>query len=385
MDWLKNLPVVGPGFTRLMRTHPWRAYERLDEVKWSQLAAAMTFISFLALFPLLTLGAAVAAATLSDSRRQDLQDKLAEQVPGISDELDISALVDNAGTVGLIAGALLLFTGIGWVGSMRECLRAVWELPEPEENPVLRKAKDAGILAGLGGAGLASMVVSTLASITVGWTSRQLGIEEGGFGGVLLQLAAFAVAVLADFLILLYVLTLLPGAEPHRRPLVVAALIGALGFELLKLLLGGYISGVAGKSMYGTFGVPVALLLWINFTAKLLLFCAAWTATSPEAEADRVKWDEPGPVAGPEEGAAAGGATAVTGTDTSGTGTAAAPGEAYGGGGSPVGGSPGAGGDPAAGEARDAGAGGAAAGDADGAGVRDEDGGGPGRGAASGG
>ena len=31
--------------------------------------------------------------------------------------------------------------------------------------------------------------------------------------------------------------------------------------------------------MYGAFGVPVALLLWINFTAKLLLFCAAWTAT----------------------------------------------------------------------------------------------------------
>ena len=37
--------------------------------------------------------------------------------------------------------------------------------------------------------------------------------------------------------------------------------------------------GVAAKSMYGAFGVPVALLLWINFTSKLLLYCAAWTAT----------------------------------------------------------------------------------------------------------
>jgi membrane protein len=59
----------------------------------------------------------------------------------------------------------------------------------------------------------------------------------------------------------------------------VAALIGAVGFELLKLLLGGYIRGVAARSMYGAFGVPIALLLWINFTAKLMLFCAAWTAT----------------------------------------------------------------------------------------------------------
>ncbi|MFC8510550.1 YhjD/YihY/BrkB family envelope integrity protein, partial [Streptomyces sp. NPDC057266] len=63
------------------------------------------------------------------------------------------------------------------------------------------------------------------------------------------------------------------------RDLVVAALLGAIGFELLKLLLGGYMRGVAAKSMYGAFGVPVALLLWINFTAKLLLFCSAWTAT----------------------------------------------------------------------------------------------------------
>ena len=59
-----------------------------------------------------------------------------------------------------------------------------------------------------------------------------------------------------------------------------AALIGAVGFELLKLLLERLHAGASPpKSMYGAFGVPIALLLWINFTAKLLLFCAAWTAT----------------------------------------------------------------------------------------------------------
>jgi membrane protein len=63
---------------------------------------------------------------------------------------------------------------------------------------------------------------------------------------------------------------------------VVAGLIGAVGFELLKVLLSGYLHGVAAKSMYGAFGTPVALLLWINFMAKLLLYCAAWTATPPQ-------------------------------------------------------------------------------------------------------
>ncbi|QNS04530.1 YihY/virulence factor BrkB family protein [Streptomyces xanthii] len=286
MDWLKRLPVVGPVVVRLMRTHAWHAYERLDAVHWARLAAAMTFISFLALFPLLTVAAAIAAGTLGPARQDQLEEKIADQVPGISDQLDLGALIDNAGTVGLVAGALLLLTGVGWVGSIRDCLRAVWELPDSDENPVLVKLKDTGVLIGLGAAGLASMAASTIASSAVGWTADQLGINEAGWGGALLQGAAFAVAVLADFLVFLYVLTLLPGVHPERRDLFTAALIGAAGFELLKLLLGGYMRGVAAKSMYGAFGTPVALLLWINFTAKLILFCAAWTATSGAAPAE---------------------------------------------------------------------------------------------------
>ncbi|MEU9171770.1 YihY/virulence factor BrkB family protein [Streptomyces sp. NPDC048420] len=299
MDWLKKLPVVGPLWVRLTATHAWRSYERLDRVKWTRLAAAMTFTSFVALFPLLTVAAAIAAATLSTKQQNDLQDKIADQVPGISDQLNIGDLVQNAGTVGLIAAAALLFTGIGWAGSMRECLRAVWEMPDEDENAILRKGKDLGILVGLGGAVLVTLAISTVASALVDWIGGELGLQEGGAGRVLLRIAAFAIAVLADFLLLLYVLTLLPGVEPTRRRLSVAALTGAVGFELLKLLLSGYMQGVATKSMYGAFGVPVALLLWINFTAKLVLFCAAWTATgSKEQElTDATSDDVPDPAA----------------------------------------------------------------------------------------
>ena len=301
MDWLKKLPGIGPWVTRLMATHAWRSYERLDRVKWTRLAAAMTFISFVALFPLLTVAAAVAAATLSKSQQQELQDKIADQVPGISDQLDINNLVQNAGTIGLIAGAALLLTGIGWVGQMRDCLRAVWERPDDDENPVLRKVKDTGVLVGFGGAVLLTLAISTVASALVGWIIEQSGIDKEGWGSVLLRVAAFSVAVLADFLLLLYVLTLLPGVEPPRRRLVVAALIGAVGFELLKLLLSGYMQGVAAKSMYGAFGVPIALLLWINFTSKLVLYCAAWTATGsvPDNARDIDVSDDvvPGPAA----------------------------------------------------------------------------------------
>lgn len=296
MDWLTRIPVIGPLLARLMRTHAWRSYERLDRVHWTRLAAAITFISFLALFPLITVAAAVGAGLLTPKQLDTLQENLAKQVPGISDQLDLDALVANAGTIGLVAGALLLFTGIGWVGSMRDCLRAVWERDDEDEgNPIVRKGKDGLVLLGLGGVGLASAAASVFGAVAVGKSADLLHIPREGAGGALLRVGAFAVGVLAAFLLLLYVLTLLPGVEPPRRRLIEAALIGAAGFELLKLLLSGYMRGVAAKSMYGAFGVPIALLLWINFTAKLLLFIASWTATDADGTEDGKKAPDPDP------------------------------------------------------------------------------------------
>ncbi|WCD88221.1 Inner membrane protein YhjD [Streptomyces xanthophaeus] len=287
MDWLTKIPVIGPLAARLMRTHAWRSYERLDRVHWTRLAAAITFISFLALFPLITVGAAVGAALLSQEQLDKLQKSLAEQVPGISEQLDLDALVANAGTVGLVAGVILLFTGIGWVGSMRDCLRAVWDKDDEDEgNPIVRKGKDGLVLLGLGGVGLASAAASIFGASAVGKSAEWLNIPREGAGGALLRAGAFLVGVVAAFVLLLYVLTLLPGVDPPRMRLIQAALIGAAGFELLKLLLSGYMREVAAKSMYGAFGVPIALLLWINFTAKLLLYVASWTATRDDGDGD---------------------------------------------------------------------------------------------------
>ncbi|WP_344527874.1 YihY/virulence factor BrkB family protein [Streptomyces albiaxialis] len=287
MEKLTSLPWIGPFFAWFFRTRVWRVYEHLDERKWSRLAAAITFTSFLALFPMLAVGAAVGAALLTESQMRKAQDFLTDQVPGISDQLKIQDLVDNAGTVGIIAGALLLFTGVGWVGTLRESLRALWDLDEDPGNVFARKATDLGILCGLGVIGAISFGGSAFAITAVTWVAERMGLAEGGVGTVLLRLAAYAAAVAADFVLLWYVLTLLPRVRPPRAATAAAALQGAIGFELLKLLLGGYLKGVAAKSVYGAFGVPIALLLWISFMTKLLLWCAAWTATAsspPEKE-----------------------------------------------------------------------------------------------------
>lgn len=317
MDWLKRLPVVGPAATRLLRTHAGRAYQRLDEVHWDRLAAAITFFSFIAVFPLLSLGASITAALLGPDQVRELQRQVAEQVPLSAERLDLAELVTNAGTVGLISGSVLLVVGTRWVGSLRECLRTVWRKEEDPGNPVVLRLKDIAVLLGLAVTGLCAVAGSAFASSAVGWAAGRLGLDEGGVGSVLLFLAGLGIGILADFLMLSYLLTRLPRVHPERRAVLFAGLIGAVGFELLKLLLSGYLQGVAGKSMYGAFGVPVALLLWISLMARLLLYCAAWTATElPRPAGDHAAGENPSGAGAPPSA----GARVPAGATASGTG-----------------------------------------------------------------
>lgn len=294
---------IGPLVDRALRTHAWRAFAHLLDVHWTRLAAALTFTSFLALFPLITVAAAVGAALLSQSRLDKLENKLTEQIPGIADQVDIKGLVANAGTVGLIASALLFVTGIGWVSSLRDVLRAVWGKDKTDQNPVVGKLVDAGLLLGLGIAVLVSLGASGFATAAVNATADRIGLSAHSGGRVLLTVVGYLLAVIADFLILIYLLTLTPGVDPPRQAVIVAALIGAIGLEILKVALSGYLQQIAGRSIYGAFGTPVALLLWFNFMAKLLLYCAAWTVTpryapeppppeppQPQPEGGAIRW-----------------------------------------------------------------------------------------------
>ena len=57
------------------------------------------------------------------------------------------------------------------------------------------------------------------------------------------------------------------------------ALIGAVGFELLKSAATLLLAGTLTNPVYASFAVLVGLLVWINLVMRLVLFSAAWTAT----------------------------------------------------------------------------------------------------------
>ncbi|WP_042383297.1 YihY/virulence factor BrkB family protein [Streptacidiphilus melanogenes] len=285
MNQLTRLPLIGPVVARVTRTRAYRVYEHFDDVGSNRMAGSVTFFGFLALFPLLTVALAVAASVLSDSRVNTLQQKIAEQIPGLSKQLNLHEVAANATTVGLVSGVILLISGLGWVDTTRVSIRTSWYLPLEPGNVIVRKFWDTVMLIGLGVVGAISLAASTAAGSLTGQAARWLGLQGSTGGRVALAVVAFVLAVAVDLMVFSYVLVGLPRifGQP-RRVVLEAALLGAIGFEILKQALAAYIAGVATKSVYGAFGTPIALLLWINFMCRWLLYCVAWTATAdPEA------------------------------------------------------------------------------------------------------
>ncbi len=76
------------------------------------------------------------------------------------------------------------------------------------------------------------------------------------------------------FLSALLALKFLPEKRANWIPAILGSLVATLGFELGNALFGIYLKATAVTSAYGATGALLAFLLWIYYTALILLFGA---------------------------------------------------------------------------------------------------------------
>jgi membrane protein len=107
----------------------------------------------------------------------------------------------------------------------------------------------------------------------------RVGLDKTTAAIALLKVLSVALAIVADTVLFAIVLSRLSGAKLHWRQVRSGALLGAIGFEVLKLVGTFLIARTTANPVYATFGVVVGLLVWMNFVARLTVFAAAWTAT----------------------------------------------------------------------------------------------------------
>jgi membrane protein len=256
-------------------------------------AAAVTFFSFLSLFPLILLGVSAAGFVLraQPSLQTDLFNSIESNVPGsfgttLKDSID-AAIKARAG-VGVIGLVGVLFTGLGWVSNLRSATEGVWGQEPAQRSMIGGKVADLLLLAGLGLGAVLSISLTVVGSALTGAVLRALGLEHATGLAVLTTIVGLALAVCGDMLIFGWLLIRLPRAQVRLRVGVRAALMAAVGFEILKLVGTYYIARVTKSPTVGIFGSVIGILVWLNLVSRFLLFCVAWTATargtSPDAE-----------------------------------------------------------------------------------------------------
>ena len=265
-------------WTRFSRSRLWRAWKRYGDRRGNRLAGATSFFGFLSLFPLIVLAAAITGPLLGDKAVTALKDALHQNLPGIGDRIDIDSLISHAGTIGLISGVSLLFTGLGWIDSLRASIRSMHELDDEPGNAVMLKLVDLGALLGLGTVGLiataSSSVLTGLSERIVGWTDLD-GTWVANWG---LDVISAVLGIASGAVLFGYLQTVLPRIILPRKVALTAALAGGILFYLAQKLGNVYVTNVIGRNAaYGALALPLALLVWIYLMTRAIMLIAAWT------------------------------------------------------------------------------------------------------------
>jgi len=260
------------GWMGARRRHGWldhlaRAAVRYDHADGGRLAAAVTYYAFFAAFAMALFGFAVFAFVLDDPAvLRPVQEYLEEYLPRI----DVQAVRDARGTVGVIGFIGLPISGWFWVDALRSSIRAIWGLPEYPGKFLVRVLIDLSVLLGLGL--LLATVFVTAAS--VGWLVSAAGARW------LLGPLSLVLGVGVNTLLSMAVLTALPRLRMPLRRVLGPAFFVAAGLELLKTLGRLYVQRTETNTTYLVVAGAVGLLVFLNVVNQLILFAATLAATS---------------------------------------------------------------------------------------------------------
>ncbi len=254
------------------------------------MAAGVTYFAFLALFPVLLLAASILGLVLAGTEllQQELFLAIRETFPGTIGRTLVRQLrdaIDGARFLGVVALAGFLYAGLRTMDKLRVGMERIWKGYVDEPDVLRDNLQDLIALVVLGAVGLASLGLTGGVTQATTWVLDLLGLSDEPALGVLTWVLGIGLAVVADIVVFLWLLRVVPSVSHPLRLLLPGALFGAAGLEVLKLIGGYYLSLISDSVTASAFGGAVGLLIWINLVARFSFFTAAWTATLRRIEA----------------------------------------------------------------------------------------------------
>jgi membrane protein len=211
--------------------------------------------------------------------------------PGLSDTINsvITTALQSGGGTGIFGLLLALYSGIGWMSNLRDALTAQWGQEKKQLPLVSTTLKDLLALIALGLAILVSFGLTAIGSGVGKFLLELVGLQDQGWALFLLKLATIVLALIANILVFLWVLSGLPREPVSVRGAIKGAIFAGIGFEILKQIATVYLTSVTKSPSFAVFGPIIGLLVFANLVSRFLLFVTAWTATAKENMVTRVE------------------------------------------------------------------------------------------------
>ncbi len=249
------------------------------------MSAAIAYYALLSLPPLLAILVGVVGAVFG---AETVQEQVTGQVGGLvgpDGAAAIRTMIENASDLGggsllgkLLGLLALLFGATGAFAQLQESLNRAWEVqPDPEagglKNFIVKRVLSFGMVLTIAFLLLVSLAVS--AALTA-----LFGVIEGAIGpagAVLARLGELVVSLGLFTVLFAAIFRVLPDAEVAWRDVWAGAAVTAVLFVVGKFLIGFYLGQSNPGEAFGAAGSVVVLLVWIYYTALILLVGAEFT------------------------------------------------------------------------------------------------------------
>jgi membrane protein len=283
-----------PRLHRDLTRKQWKAiakgmWGRFGEVQITDRAAALTYYSFLSLFPaLIVVIALLALVGQYPETYQSIINTLRDAAPGSAVETINTALRDvlrDRGSAGALLGVGLvisLYSASSAIGAAMRSLETINRVPSGRSF-----FPNLGVRVGLTVAMMVLVLIAFLAVVIggplFGSIAKAAGVSSGASEVVGLIRWPIGAAALLTAIALLYSLGPRKGRKHQRalRSILPGAVVATLLWFVVSLLFTAYVSNFGSyDKTYGTLGALISLLIWLWLGNLSFLLGALFNAES---------------------------------------------------------------------------------------------------------
>jgi membrane protein len=270
---------------RFKQTQAFRAWTRFGNARGNVLASGIAYYGFFSIFPAVAIAAVIFGfilrgrpellASVADSLNQTLPNfvKTADNPNGL---VALKAPAVSVLTIGgLVAAVSLILSGVGWIGAMRDGIRAIFGVPGSPGNLITDKLRDLGVLALLGVGVFVTGVLTSILGSGASGLAQWVGM---GRSPLLVTVVGLIVGFVVDVAVMVLLLRFLSGVPLPWHDVRKGAIAGGIGLSVIRMFGVQLVNIATRNPVFGSIVLVIGLLFWLNLIARIILLAASLAA-----------------------------------------------------------------------------------------------------------